>query len=105
MYLSNAYKARPALFHAVAVVLVSCAFAGGKSTRSITAVSTSAVSFRMRTPLSKETEEFCYMIGYFITFCAACVCKAPKFTDYSVFVHILIHRKKVYGYPVETRKT
>ncbi|HTM70088.1 MAG TPA: TonB family protein [Luteimonas sp.] len=28
MYLSNAYKARPALFHAVAVVLVSCAFAG-----------------------------------------------------------------------------
>jgi protein TonB len=28
MYLSNAYKARPALFRVVAVVLVSCAFAG-----------------------------------------------------------------------------
>lgn len=28
MYLLNAYKARPALFRAVAVVLVSCAFAG-----------------------------------------------------------------------------
>lgn len=30
MYLSNAYKARPALFRVVALVLVSCAFAGCK---------------------------------------------------------------------------
>ena len=30
MYFSNAYKARPALFRVVALVLVSCAFAGCK---------------------------------------------------------------------------